>query len=307
MPGYCVQGTVGTQVLGGAKKIEIENRQTVEVKLSVEYMSFSAHADAKGIMQLIQYCQPKNVLLVHGEGKKMDFLKKQIQTELGIDCFMPANGETAVIKTALPVRAVIDQGLLMKSKQKYEMNPPDPKRPCLVHGVLVVKDDKKRIEAKKTDYYTVLKLNRKKMTGMKAKEIKAEIRKSYRFLAMRWHPDKNRNNEKEATNRFQEILKAYEVLVDDEKQAKKTDYYTMLKLNRKKMTGMKAKEIKAEVRKSYRFLAMRWHPDKNRNNEKEATSRFQEILKAYEVLVDDEKRNSVSPEHHPGFEYLQYL
>ncbi|XP_065583843.1 integrator complex subunit 11-like isoform X1 [Artemia franciscana] len=141
MPGYCVQGTVGTQVLGGAKKIEIENRQTVEVKLSVEYMSFSAHADAKGIMQLIQYCQPKNVLLVHGEGKKMDFLKKQIQTELGIDCFMPANGETAVIKTALPVRAVIDQGLLMKSKQKYEMNPPDPKRPCLVHGVLVVKDD----------------------------------------------------------------------------------------------------------------------------------------------------------------------
>ncbi|XP_065559430.1 integrator complex subunit 11-like isoform X1 [Artemia franciscana] len=140
MPGYCVQGTVGAQVLGGAKKIEID-RQTVEVKLSVEYMSFSAHADAKGIMQLIQYCQPKNVLLVHGEGKKMDFLKNQIQTELGIDCFMPANGETAVIKTALPVHAVIDQGLLMKCKQKYEMNPPDPKRPCLVHGVLVVKDD----------------------------------------------------------------------------------------------------------------------------------------------------------------------
>jgi len=54
---------------------------------------------------------------------------------------MPANGETAVIKTALPVRAVIDQGILMQSKQKYEMNPPDPKRPCLVHGVLVVKDD----------------------------------------------------------------------------------------------------------------------------------------------------------------------
>lgn len=54
---------------------------------------------------------------------------------------MPANGETAVIKTALPVHAVIDQGLLMKCKQKYEMNPPDPKRPCLVHGVLVVKDD----------------------------------------------------------------------------------------------------------------------------------------------------------------------
>ncbi|KAK2702825.1 hypothetical protein QYM36_018583 [Artemia franciscana] len=39
MPGYCVQGTVGAQVLGGAKKIEIENRQTVEVKLSVEVLT----------------------------------------------------------------------------------------------------------------------------------------------------------------------------------------------------------------------------------------------------------------------------
>jgi len=42
-------------------------------------MSFSAHADAKGIMQLIQYCEPQNVLLVHGEGAKMEFLKHKIQ------------------------------------------------------------------------------------------------------------------------------------------------------------------------------------------------------------------------------------
>lgn len=38
MPGYCVQGTVGHKILGGAKKIEFENRQQVEVKMSVEYM-----------------------------------------------------------------------------------------------------------------------------------------------------------------------------------------------------------------------------------------------------------------------------
>ena len=44
-----------------------------------QYMSFSAHADAKGIMQLIQYCEPQNVLLVHGEGAKMEFLKHKIQ------------------------------------------------------------------------------------------------------------------------------------------------------------------------------------------------------------------------------------
>ena len=42
-------------------------------------MSFSAHADAKGIMQLIQYCEPKHVILVHGEAEKMEFLAKKIR------------------------------------------------------------------------------------------------------------------------------------------------------------------------------------------------------------------------------------
>jgi integrator complex subunit 11 len=44
-------------------------------------MSFSAHADAKGIMQLIRHCEPKNVVLVHGESLKMDFLRSQIMKE----------------------------------------------------------------------------------------------------------------------------------------------------------------------------------------------------------------------------------
>lgn len=55
----------------------------LEVRLSVQYMSFSAHADAKGIMQLITQCSPSNVLLVHGEAAKMEFLKTKIQKEFG--------------------------------------------------------------------------------------------------------------------------------------------------------------------------------------------------------------------------------
>jgi Cft2 family RNA processing exonuclease len=46
-------------------------------------MSFSAHADAKGIMQLIRHCEPKNVVLVHGEGAKMEFLRQQVMKEFG--------------------------------------------------------------------------------------------------------------------------------------------------------------------------------------------------------------------------------
>lgn len=109
MPGYCVQGTVGHKILSGQRKLEMEGRQLVsfppllppallgpsrvggdglvccdlqlEVKMQVEYMSFSAHADAKGIMQLVRQAEPESVLLVHGEAKKMEFLKQKIEQE----------------------------------------------------------------------------------------------------------------------------------------------------------------------------------------------------------------------------------
>jgi integrator complex subunit 11 len=49
-------------------------------------MSFSAHADAKGITQLIRQCQPSNVVLVHGEDLVMDFLRGRVKDELSKCC-----------------------------------------------------------------------------------------------------------------------------------------------------------------------------------------------------------------------------
>uniref|UniRef100_A0A0R3SET5 Integrator complex subunit 11 n=1 Tax=Hymenolepis diminuta TaxID=6216 RepID=A0A0R3SET5_HYMDI len=95
-PGFCISGTVGYKVLNGAEYIDCEEGR-VPVNLRVEYLSFSAHADARGIMQLISYCRPGHVLLVHGESGKMDFLRKRIEEETGIPCSMPANGEIAFI------------------------------------------------------------------------------------------------------------------------------------------------------------------------------------------------------------------
>ncbi|XP_046999505.1 integrator complex subunit 11 [Schistocerca americana] len=141
MPGFCVVGTVGHKILNGAKKIEFENRHIVEVKMAVEYMSFSAHADAKGIMQLIQYCEPKNVLLVHGEATKMEFLKEKIKKEFDIECFTPANGETCVINTNVKIPIDVSLSLLKAEAIKHNAQPPDPKRPRVMHGVLVVKDN----------------------------------------------------------------------------------------------------------------------------------------------------------------------
>ena len=141
MPGYCVAGTVGHKILNGTKRLELEKGQVTEVKMSVQYMSFSAHADAKGIMQLISWCEPRNVMLVHGEGEKMKFLKTKIKAEHGIDCFMPANGETAVIPAKATVPARVTVSLLKSEAARYASSPPDSKRARLLHGVLVMRAD----------------------------------------------------------------------------------------------------------------------------------------------------------------------
>ena len=61
------------------------------------------------------------------------------------------------------------------------------------------------------------------------------------------------------------------------------DYYNMLKVGRTASSE--------DLKKAYRRLAMRWHPDKNLGNHKnEAEAKFKQISEAYDVLSDPKKR-----------------
>lgn len=47
----------------------------------------------------------------------------------------------------------------------------------------------------------------------------------------------------------------------------------------------------ADIRKSYKRLSLKWHPDKNHNSQ-EATNKFKQISEAYQILSDDVRRQT---------------
>jgi molecular chaperone DnaJ len=73
--------------------------------------------------------------------------------------------------------------------------------------------------------------------------------------------------------------------------ASKKDYYEVLGVN---------KDASAEdIKKAYRKLAMKYHPDRNPDNPK-AEEQFKEAKEAYEVLTDDQKRAAYDQYGHAG-------
>ncbi len=54
---------------------------------------------------------------------------------------------------------------------------------------------------------------------------------------------------------------------------------------------MSRQASKSEIKKAYRELALKWHPDKNTDNVEEAERMFQDIGEAYEVLSNEETRS----------------
>ena len=73
----------------------------------------------------------------------------------------------------------------------------------------------------------------------------------------------------------------------------KRDYYKVLDVPRS--------ATEAEIKKAYRRLAMKYHPDRN-PNDPEAEEPFKDGREAYEVLSDPEKRAAYDRYGHAGFE-----
>ncbi|XP_035506919.2 dnaJ homolog subfamily B member 2 isoform X1 [Scophthalmus maximus] len=62
------------------------------------------------------------------------------------------------------------------------------------------------------------------------------------------------------------------------------DYYNVL--------GVSKTASPDDIKKAYRKMALKWHPDKNPDNKEEAERKFKELAEAYEVLSDKSKRDA---------------
>jgi molecular chaperone DnaJ len=77
--------------------------------------------------------------------------------------------------------------------------------------------------------------------------------------------------------------------------AEKRDYYTVLGVNRE--------ALKDDIKRAYRRLAKKYHPDLNKDNQKEAEEKFKEVSEAYEVLSDPQKRANFDRFGHAGVNF----
>lgn len=74
----------------------------------------------------------------------------------------------------------------------------------------------------------------------------------------------------------------------------KRDFYEVL--------GVTKSASASDIKSAYRKAALKWHPDKHKDNKEEAEKKFKEINEAYQVLSDEKKKQAYDQFGHAAFD-----
>ncbi|PAA49978.1 hypothetical protein BOX15_Mlig005746g1 [Macrostomum lignano] len=139
--GYCVEGTLAKQILSHPQEVTTMSGQTLPLKCSVDYVSFSAHTDYQQTSEFIRDLRPAHIVLVHGEQNEMLRLRSALlrqyedEPDYRLDIFTPKNCESVSLhfrgeKTAKVVGSLAKSaptegqplsGILMKKNFSYHL------------------------------------------------------------------------------------------------------------------------------------------------------------------------------------------
>ncbi|KAJ3416498.1 Cleavage and polyadenylation specificity factor subunit 3 [Chytridiales sp. JEL 0842] len=135
IPGYVVEGTLAKQILSQPDEIVAQSGAKLPLRLSVEYISFSAHVDFAQNSQFIEEVASPNLVLVHGDQNEMGRLKSALASRYAerdeqLHIYTPKNCEA--------VELYFRGEKMAKTIGDLAINP--PKHGARIEGILVAKD-----------------------------------------------------------------------------------------------------------------------------------------------------------------------
>ena len=151
--GYCVENTFARDVLNGKREFKKENDQVGHVKMSVEYISFSAHADYNQTKDFIEALKPKLVVLVHGEKHEAHRLKKALEAHFGdsVKFEAPSNWQSVEMQVPHKEKCKVVGSLADDIKQRINDKKQDKESKMDIEGMNF--DDNSFVEV---DYESIL-------------------------------------------------------------------------------------------------------------------------------------------------------